>query len=254
MRNKITWIICLSGLLVILVLAAPAQAGQLTARQILDRIDDLYRGDSAKGRMSMSVTTQHWKRTLVMRFWSLGKEHSLVRVLSPKKEQGTATLRVKKNIWNYLPKVKRVIKLPSSMMSASWMGSHFTNDDLVKESRMADDYTYEISFQGERGGREVVELELIPKPEAAVVWGKVLVLVDRKNYHPVKLDYFDEDLALTRTMFFESPKDLGGRKVPTVVRMVPLDKPGEFTLVTYHEAEFNLGLEPDFFSLRTLQR
>lgn len=111
-------------------------------------MDDLFRGKSSQGLMTMTVVTKHWKRTLTMQWWSKGKDRSLVRILAPKKEAGTATLRVGNDVWNYLPKVKRVIKLPSSMMSGSWMGSHFTNDDLVKESRMADDYTFKITFQG----------------------------------------------------------------------------------------------------------
>ncbi len=248
------WVILCCGLLLSGLQATPVQAEKLSARQILDRMDDLYRGDSGKGVMSMAVTTKHWQRTLKMRFWSQGKDHSLVRVISPKKEKGTATLRVKNDIWNYLPKVKRVIKLPSSMMSASWMGSHFTNDDLVKESRMADDYTYTISFEGQRGSKEVIELDCRPKPEAAVVWGKVLVVVSRKSYLPVEVQYFDEDMKLARTMLFEKPGDLGGRQIPTQIRMVPQDKPGEFTLVIYHQVEFDVKHPSGLFSLRTLQR
>ncbi len=232
--------------------AAPART--LTARQVLDRIDDLYRGDSSRGEMTMIITTRHWKRTLTIRFWSLGKTMSLIRILAPLREKGTATLRVGKDLWNYLPKVNRVIKLSSSMMSASWMGSHFTNDDLVRESRMADDYTYRISFQGERAGRRVIELTLIPKPDAAVVWGKVTVLVADGTYMPLVIRYFDEDKKPARTMTFSRVKDLGGRRLPTVLTVVPADNPGESTVVRYDRIQFNVGLRPDFFSLRNLQR
>ena len=226
----------------------------LTPKQILDKVDDLFRGKSSRGLGSMTVTTAHWKRSLTLEFWSKGKEKSLIRILAPKKEKGTTTLRSGNDIWNYLPKVKRVIKLPSSMMAASWMGSHFTNDDLVKESRMADDYTFEITSRRKREGEEIVEITCYPKPEAAVVWGKVLVTAQIKDYLPLVIEYFDEDLRLSRTMTFSDVTQLGGRRIPSVVTMVPEDQSEESTVIRYEEMDFDLDLDDDFFSLRTLQK
>lgn len=233
---------------------ARAQVEPLTPKQILDKVDDLFRSQSSHGFATMTVATAHWKRSLSLEMWSKGKDKSLVRILAPKKEKGTATLRSGNDIWNYLPKVKRVIKLPSSMMAASWMGSHFTNDDLVKESRMAEDYTFEITFIGEDQGEEVVEVTCHPKPEAAVVWGKVLVRARLKGYLPLFIKYFDEDLRLARTMTFFRVSELGGRLLPALVTMVPEDKPEESTIINYEKMEFDIGLDDDFFSLRTLQR
>lgn len=242
-------------LLLLFIFCSPAHAEQdLTARQILDKVDDLYRGASSNGKMTMKIITKHWTRTLSMEFWSKGKEMSLVRILSPKKEKGTATLRSGNEIWNYLPKVKRVIKLPSSMMSASWMGSHFTNDDLVKESRMADDYTFTITFEGQRDGQDVVELTCIPLPDAAIVWGKVLTVVRKKDYQPISITYFDEDMALVRTMTFSEITLINDRTVPMVMTVVPEDNPNEKTTVRYNEITFNVELEDKFFSMRNLQR
>ncbi|MFH1091852.1 MAG: outer membrane lipoprotein-sorting protein, partial [Pseudomonadota bacterium] len=232
----------------------PLAAEALTPRQILNRVDDLFRGESSHGLMTMTIITVHWKRTLSLEFWSQGKDKSLVRILAPEKEKGTATLRVGNEIWNYLPKVNRTIKLPSSMMSASWMGSHYTNDDLVKENRMADDFTFEITYQGQREGRKVVEITCYPKPEAAVVWGKVLVTVRSEDYLPLHVQYYDEDMALARTMFFSEIGDLGGRNLPTKSTVQPADKPDEKTEVKYHEVRFNLDLPESTFSLRSLQR
>ena len=231
-----------------------AQEQPLTPKQILDKVDDLFRSRSSHGFGTMTVATAHWKRSLSLEMWSKGKDKSLVRILAPKKEKGTTTLRAGNDIWNYLPKVNRVIKLPSSMMAASWMGSHFTNDDLVKESRMADDYTFEITFVGEDEGEEVVEVTCHPKPEAAVVWGKVVVRARLKDYLPLSIKYFDEDLQLARTMTFSQVSELGGRMLPAVVTMVPEEKPDESTIVRYEKMEFDIGLDDDFFSLRTLQR
>jgi len=206
----------------------------------------------------MKVQTAHWTREMTLEFWSRGKEHSLVRILSPAKEKGTATLKANNDIWNFLPKVKRTIKVPSSLMGGSWMGSHFTNDDLVKESRMAEDFDTQISFEGARAdageGVEVIELTSTPKPDAAVVWGKVITVVRKQDQMPLRVEFFDEDLKPARTMTFSGIKPLGGRALATVNRMVPADKPGEFTEVTYHEVEFDVQLKDDLFTLRSLDR
>jgi hypothetical protein len=234
---------------------APARAAQtLTARQILDRVDDAYRGDSAHGKMRMKVVTAHWTRELQIEFWSKGKEKSLARILSPLKEKGTATLKVDNDIWNFLPMVNRVIKVPSSMMGDSWMGSHFTNDDLVKESRFSDDFDFSTTFEGARDGKEVIEITCIPKADAVVVWGKVIVEVERQSYVALRARYFDEELAPAREMVFSQVRTLQGRTVPTVMTIVPADKPAESTTVSYDEIAFDLPLADELFSQRSLQR
>ncbi|MBN2493706.1 MAG: outer membrane lipoprotein-sorting protein [Deltaproteobacteria bacterium] len=243
-----------SPILVVLCLCLPSVAAEeLTARQILDKVDDLYRGESSQGTMVMKVVTEHWTREMRLRFWSKGKDMTLIRILSPHKEKGTATLKNGNKIWNYLPKIKRTIKVPSSMMGGAWMGSHFTNDDLVKESRMADDYDFEITFRGERGGQDVVEITCTPRQDAAVVWGKVVVEVRRKDYLPLVQRYYDEDMKLARSMTFSGEKLFGERSLPSVMKLVPEDKPGESTEVRYEDVEFDVGLPDSKFSLRSLQ-
>ncbi len=234
--------------------AAGARETNLTPKEILDRVDDLMRGDSSHGIMVMTITTAHWKRSLTIEGWSKGKDKSLMRILAPKKEKGTTTLRSGNNIWNFLPKVKRIIKLPSSMMASSWMGSHFTNDDLVKESRMADDYNFKVTFEGKRGGRQVIEITCLPKEEAVVVWGKVVVTVKKTDFLPLDILYYDEDFNLARTMRFEDVGPLGGRILPRRLVIVPADKPRESTVIIYKKMVFNLPLSDSLFSLRSLQR
>ncbi len=242
-------------LLTLLTAGLQAHAGeQLSPKEILDKMDDLFRGKSSEGRMTMTIATAHWTRTLTLEFWSEGKDKSLIRILAPKKEKGTATLRVENDIWNFLPKIKRVIKLPSSMMSASWMGSHFTNDDLVKESRMAEDFTFELTFRGKRGGQEIIQVTCYPKPEAAVVWGKVLVTVRAEDWLPLNSKYYDEDFKLARTMVFSKINLLGDRTIPTLMTVIPEDKPNEKTEVLYEKMIFDLDLPENTFSLRRLQR
>ena len=149
-----------------------SNSSQLSAVEIVDRVDRMLRGDSSWGRLEMAVVTRRWERNVTLEIWSEGTEQALIKVLKPKKEEGTATLKVGSDMWNYLPKIDRTIRVPSSMMMASWMGSHFTNDDLVKESRLIRDYDIEIAYEGEREGVEVYEFLLTPHPEAPVVWAR----------------------------------------------------------------------------------
>ena len=255
LRNELAAVLVLSCILIAASFVSLSMAMErLSAKDILDKVDDLFRGRSSKGRMTMSIQTTHWERTLSLQFWSEGKDKSLIRILKPKKEKGTSTLRFVNNIWNYLPKVKRIIKLPSSMMSASWMGSHFTNDDLVKESRMVEDYTFEVTFQGKKNGQEIIEITCYPKPDAAVVWGKVVVIARPEDYLPIASRYYDEDLNLARTMIFSKIGLLGGRLLPTKMLIIPEDKPKEKTEITYDDIHFDLELPKDTFSLRNLQK
>ncbi len=231
--------------------ARPAAAQ--TPKEVVDKVDRLLRGQSSRGDMTMQITTAHWSRTLRMKVWSLGTEYSLVRVTSPQKEAGTATLKVDNEVWNYLPRVDRTIKIPPSMMMGSWMGSHFTNDDLVKETRMVDDYDIAVGYEGPREGVEVWEFVLTPKPEAAVVWGKVVEQVRKNDLMPLWAKYYDEDGTLVRTMDFSDFRTFSGRKVPAKLEVIPADKPEERTVVTYQSLEFDIGLRPAFFSLRNLK-
>ena len=242
-------------LLLLYLSVVPAHpAEELTPKQILDKIDDMFRGNSSHGTMTMHIVTANWERSLSLEFWSEGKDKSLIRILAPQKEKGTATLRVDNEIWNFLPKVKRVIKLPSSMMSASWMGSHFSNDDLVKESRMTRDYTFEITFQGNREGQDIIEITCIPKPDAPVVWGKVVEVIRKSDYLPIRGEYYDEDMKLARTLIFTDIGPLGDRTLPRKMTMQPENKPNEKTEMTYHQLDFDISLPSDTFSLRNLQQ
>ncbi len=232
----------------------PVPARTQTARDIIDQVDRLLRGESSEARFTMDIRTEHWERSLTLRAWSLGTDHALLRVETPAKEAGTATLRAGQEVWNYLPRVDRTIKLPSSMMMGSWMGSHFTNDDLVKESTLVDDYTIEIEFEGTREGVKVWEFLLLPRPEAPVVWGKITYQVRQDDLMPTWARYFDESDELVRTMTFTEYQVMDGRLVPAVMTIEPTDDPGEVTLIRYHELEFDIGVDEDFFSLRNLRR
>jgi hypothetical protein len=228
-------------------------AGQQSGRDIIDRVDRILRGESSHGVATMEVVTENWERSLTIEVWSLGTEYALVRITAPKKEAGTATLKVGDDIWNYLPRVDRTIKIPASLMMGSWMGSHFTNDDLVKESRLIEDYEVEISFEGKRDGTQVWEFVLTPNPEAAVVWGRIEYQVRKSDFMPTWARYYDEDGKLVRTLTFGEYRRMGGRLIPTMMRMQPEGKPGEYTMIRYSELEFDIDIDESFFSLRALR-
>ena len=241
------------GLAALAASAIPAGAQQLTALEIIDRVDRMMRGESSRGRMTMEIRTEHWSRTVEMEVWSLGTEYSLVRVESPAREAGTATLKAGDEVWNYLPRVDRSIKVPPSLMMGSWMGSHFTNDDLVKESRIIDDYDFEITFDGERDGVAVWEFVLTPKPEAPVVWGRIEEEIRQADLMPTWVRYYDEGGELVRTLTFSGYRTMSGRLVPATMLVIPADKPDERTALIYHELEFDIDIDESFFSLRNLR-
>jgi hypothetical protein len=181
-----------------------------------------------------------------------------MRILAPIKEKGTTTLKSGDSIYTYLPKTDRTIKLTSGMMSGSWMGSHFTNDDLVKESRRSDDYDVSLTFDGKRNDREELEFTLLPKEDAAVVWGKLVLTVwydpADDNYIPISEISYDEDMEVSRTLTFTDLKMLGGRMRPAVMTMVPADKPDEYTKFIYESLEFDIELSDSIFSLSKLRK
>jgi outer membrane lipoprotein-sorting protein len=243
------------GLMAALALPAPARAAPpVDAKAIVDRVDRLLRGESSEGEIAMSVVTRRWTRTLTMRVWSEGTDKALIKVTAPAKEAGTATLKTGSDIWNYLPKIDRTIRVPTSMMMASWMGSHFTNDDLVKDSQLIRDYDIEVGFTGARDGVEVWEFVLTPRPEAAVVWGKIVLQVRQKDLMPTVAKYYGDDGSEKRTLTFSDYRVMGGRLVPTITAVVPTDKPDESTVIKYERLVFDVRHPPDTFSLAALKR
>jgi hypothetical protein len=201
--------------------------------------------------MTMTVKTRRFERTMTMEMWSKGTERSLVRIVAPAKERGTATLKVDDQIWNYLPKVDRTIKVPGSMMSGSWMGSHFSNNDLVRDVRFSEDYDCTI---GEDAELDQWLVTCIPHEETPVAWGSVEVAIDRGDNLPRATRYYDERGGLARTMTYEDIRSIAGRMLPTRVRVVPGDEPDEFTEMVYDQLELDVDIPDRLFSLQSLKR
>jgi hypothetical protein len=232
--------------------ALPAPGSPGFARAVLERVDDLYRGDQSHGVMQMDVKTRHWERSMQLEAWSKGKDYSLVRILEPKKDRGTATLKDHHDLFTYLNNTGRTVKISGAMMGGSWMGSHFTNDDLVRETRLSDDYDITQLPDDKLDGAPVYRFQLVPRPGRPIVWGKVEVLVRTSDLLPVKQTFFDEDKKPVRSMTMGDSKSIGGRTIPTVLVMQPLDGSGEYTRITWKELHFDVKLDAGFFSVRNL--
>lgn len=238
---------------------APAGASEATVSQAeleryLTTYDDLMRGESSQARVTMNIKNSRWERSLTMEMQSKGQEKSLVRIVAPAKDKGQSTLKVEDNLWNYLPKVDRTIKVPAGMMSGSWMGSHFTNDDLVQESRLSEDFTFSLKEAPSEGNGHLFVIALKPKPDAPVVWGEVVMKLREADKLPMEITYFDEKGALIRTMSFHDVKVLGDRSVPTRMRLTPADKDGEYTEMIYETLTFNIDIPDSTFTLQALKK
>lgn len=219
--------------------------------EVMNYLDDLYRSSSSHAVMKMQITTENFSRTLEMESWSKGEDLGLVVIRSPAKESGTATLRTDEGLWNYAPRADRLIRIPSGLLSESWMGSHFSNDDLMRESSWNDDYDTTIAWEKD-GSTWVLVTTSIPKDDAAVVYSQVKGYF-KQDYMPLKQEFYDGD-ELIRTMAFSNIEALDGRKIPTKMTLIPHDNPEESTIVEYLEMDFDVSIQDNLFTPRGLRK
>jgi len=219
------------------------------AAALLVKMDELFRSKSSVATMKMQIITPNWQRTLEMQSWTRGMDDTFIRVLSPRKDRGVATLKIDKEMWNYFPKINKVIKVPPSMMMGSWMGSDFTNDDLVREVSLVKEYEVSKKVEGDN-----YRLTLIPKENTVTVWGKIEFIVNQQTLLPIEQSYFNEKGVKVRSMEFSDIRDFNGKKMPAIMTMIPLNKTGHKTVIEYVEAEFDIELGDNVFTLRNLQK
>jgi outer membrane lipoprotein-sorting protein len=231
-----------------------AHAQSSEGREILDKVEKLLWGSTVQGEYEMTIVTPRWQRTLGLRLWMDRPRRSFVRIITPAKEAGIGSLRIGTEMWNYLPNVERIVKIPPSMMLQPWMGSDFTNDDLVKESSILDDYTHKVIATVQHDGATVVQVEAVPKPDAAVVWGRIVYWVRRADTMPLKQEFFSERGERVRVLTFAEVRQVGGRILPTRWEMRPDAKPGNSTTVVLKEAAFDRPVDDEIFSQRNLQK
>ena len=234
--------------IVLQLLTSPAFAIDVEA--LVRNVEQQYMGASSRALTTMQVKTSHWERSLEMEAWSLGRDYFLVRIIEPAKERDVATLKRAREVWNYLPKVDRVIKIPPSMMGGSWMGSHITNDDLVKANHIEKDYDLRLIEETETH----FLVECLPKTDSAVVWGKIVYKINRTPQVPEQIDYYDEEMVRVREIHFDDVQQIGERTVPLRLTVLPLEKPDEQTILHYRQLVFDLPLDETYFSLRNLKK
>ena len=220
------------------------------AIDLIDEMEAIYRGDASHATLSMIVSSPQYQRTMRMKSSNLGTEHSFIRILSPKKDKGITTLKRGEEMWNYFPKINKVIKVPPSMMMGSWMGSDFTNDDLVKQTTLTEQYSLSLSETD-----SLYTITLIPKAQTVTVWGKIDYIINKEFMVPQAQNFYDDKFKLIRTLSFKEIKDFSGRMIPSKLEMIPLNKTGHKTTIIYEKLEFNpADINESTFSLRNLKR
>jgi outer membrane lipoprotein-sorting protein len=238
-------------------LAAAADApptAPVDAREVIRKMDLLLRGDSSFGAYRMTITDPDWQRTVTLNAWEKRLEDkTFIEILAPAKEAGIVTLKIDFEMWNYLPRVERIVKIPPSMMFQPWMGSDFTNDDLLKASSIVTDYAHEIVAREELAGYPAYKVELIPKPDAPVVWGRIVAWVRQSDSMPLRQEFFAEDGELIRVLRFDKIREIRGREVPTYWEMTPVATTGRQTVMEVLDLKIDVPIDDRIFSLRNLK-
>lgn len=227
----------------------------LSATEIIRKADEKFNGEkSSYSVMSMTIIRPEWKRTIEFRNWTLGRDFALTLITSPAKEAGQTFLKRAVEMWSWNPSINRLIKLPASMMSQGWMGSDYTNDDILRESSAVNDYTHEIEGEETMDGRLCYKIKMTAKDDASIVWGKQVRWIDKKEFLVLKAQLYDEDGYLVRTETGSDIKVMDGRTITTKIELVPEEEPENLTLVEIREIKFNLPLEESFFSQQNMKR
>ena len=235
------------------IVAAPAGAQPLpNVDDVLDHLDELYRSSASHAVMTMNVVRERGTRELTLESWSRGTEEALIVIREPPREAGTATLRTEEGLWNYAPRADRLIRIPSGLLSESWMGSHFTNDDLLRETSYREDYEASLDWYEEEGIR-YLRVTLTPLPDAPVVYTRLHFLLTPEAWVPVRWEYLDEG-EVVRTMTFDRVRRVAGRDLPRRMVVRPADAPDERTEVVYDELELDITVDDALFTRQGLRR
>lgn len=245
----------LLGLIVALFGGLPGPVGAQPlpdVDEVLDHLDELYRSQSSRAVLRMTVERERGTRELTLESWSRGEDEALIVIREPAREAGTATLRTEEGLWNYAPRADRMIRIPTGLLSESWMGSHFTNDDLIRETRYDEDYEGSLSW-AEREGERLLQVTMTPRPEAPVVYTELRFLLSPEEWIPRRWEYFDEG-ELVRAMTFDDVRTVAGRPLPMRLVLRPTDAPEERTVIEYLELELDVPVDPQLFTRRGLRR
>ena len=237
--KKLVFIICLFSFLT---------SFSQEANEILKKSEEKIKGiESSYQEMMIKIIRPKWSKEMLMKGWSIGEDYFVSVVISPAKEKGIVFLKRENEVWNYIPSIERIIKLPPSMMMQNWMGTDFTNDDLVQRSSILNDYSNSIIGEESVGGLDCWIVELMPNENAPVVWGKLVMWIDKKDYMQLKTQFFDEYDELVSIMYGKSVKNFDGKKLPSIIEFIPLDEEGNKTIVERLVWEFDIYINKRFF-------
>lgn len=238
--------------ILLLLFGANQVVGQ-SATDIVRAADQKLKGLSSEASMTIRIVRPTWQREISLKTWSKGDEYALILVTAPAKDKGMVSLKRDKEMWNWMPSIERTIKLPPSMMSQSWMGTDFTNDDLVKQSSIVTDYVHTLEKDTVIEGLTCHKIIMIPKPEAAVVWGQIVIYISQKEYMQMRAEYYDEEGYLVNMMNSSKIVNLGGKMLPSEMEMIPVDKPGQKTVLIYNRLVFDVPIEDSFFTVQNMK-
>ncbi|WP_256541659.1 outer membrane lipoprotein-sorting protein [Mucilaginibacter aquariorum] len=228
-------------------------AGAQDAKEIVRKADEKMRGATMQAEIIIKTVRPTWSREMQCKIWTKGNQLSMILIQSPAKDKGTVFLKKRKEVWNWMPVLERNIKLPPSMMSQSWMGTDFTNDDLVKESSVVEDYNQTILGDTVIQNKSCYIIRMIPKPATAVVWSKVIICIDKTDFLELNNRFFDDDGQLINTMNSYDIKLMHDRIIPTRFEMIPADKKGQKTIMIYSNIQYNKPIDDNFFSLEKMK-
>lgn len=223
-----------------------------SAYEIIKKAEEHSRGKTSIATMNIQIIRPTWSRSITLKAWTKGNEYSAILIQAPAKEKGTVFLKRSKEVWNWIPSIERTIKMPPSMMNQSWMGTDFTTDDLVKEASILKDYTHQIIGDTIIQGRSAYVILLHPKQGSAIVWGKVITVIDKKDFMLLNVRYYDELGALVNTLDCDNIRDFGGRLLPSRMTMTPSDKDKYKTVMMYSDIVFDKDIPDSFFSVNSI--
>jgi outer membrane lipoprotein-sorting protein len=224
------------------------------AKSIVKKADEKMRGVTMEAEIIIRTVRPSWTREMQCKTWTKGNTLSMILITLPAKDKGVVFLKRKKEVWNWMPSIERNIKLPPSMMSQSWMGTDFTNDDLVKESSAVEDYEQSIIGDTIIENKVCFIIQLIPKPEASVVWGKVILCIDKTEFLELHSRFYDEEGKLVNIMNSHDIKFMHDRIIPTRFEMIPCDKKGQKTEMIYKNVLYNKPIDDNFFSIEQMKK
>lgn len=228
--------------------------GQLSPKEIIRKADERFNGEeSSKSLMSMTIVRPSWERTMEFKTWSSGRDLSLTLITAPARDKGQSFLKRNNEMWNWNPTISRLIKLPPSMMSQGWMGSDYTNDDILRESSVVNDYDHELVGEELVDGRNCYKIHMAAREEAAVIWGHQVRWIDKSDFLFMKAELYDEDGYLVRTELGMNIKNMDGRLIPTRLELIPAEEEGHKTVVEIREIEFNIPISDNFFSQQNMK-